>query len=178
MTPFPGVRAEIARLSRKRRGEILVSLNKRDARYPDLYRVDLASGALTLVAENPGYSDFITDDNFNPKLATKSTEDGGEEVLRADAKGGWEQWFKISPEDNLNTGIIGLNGDGTAIFINDSRGRNTTALARIDLKSGAESILAEDSRADVASAIADLDTYEPLAYGVNYEQQRIQSAKP
>jgi hypothetical protein len=53
-TPFPGVRAGIAAVSRQRRGELLVSLNQRDKRFHDLFTLDLSSGALALVEENPG----------------------------------------------------------------------------------------------------------------------------
>ena len=58
LTPFPGVRASIAGASPKVKGEILITLNKRDKHYPDLFRVDLASGELKLVAENPGFAGF------------------------------------------------------------------------------------------------------------------------
>jgi hypothetical protein len=53
-TPFAGVRAGIAAVSRQLRGELLVSLNKRDKRFHDLFTLDLGSGALELVEENPG----------------------------------------------------------------------------------------------------------------------------
>ncbi len=43
LTPFPGVRSSFAGRSRKIRGEILVTLNRRDKRYPDLFRADLAT---------------------------------------------------------------------------------------------------------------------------------------
>ena len=46
LTPFSGVRAGIAGVSRKRRGELLLSLNRRDPRFQDLFSIDLANGAL------------------------------------------------------------------------------------------------------------------------------------
>ena len=89
LTPFPGVRAELAGRSRKIRGEILITLNKRDPRYPDLFRVDLTTGALTLVAENPGFAGFEADESFNVRLAVKVTPDAGAEILRPKSQG-WE----------------------------------------------------------------------------------------
>jgi dipeptidyl aminopeptidase/acylaminoacyl peptidase len=167
LTPFPGVRAAPAARSPKVRGEILVTMNKRDKRYPDLFRVDLASGELKIVAENPGFSYFVTDDTFTPRLAWKSTPEGGAEILRARDQG-YEPWLQISPDDTANTGIIMLDSKGKTLFMHDSRGRNTAALTRIDLATGGENIIAEDSRADIGGVITDPETHEPLAYSVNY----------
>ncbi len=169
LTPFPGVRSSFAGRSRKIRGEILVTLNRRDKRYPDLYRADLSTGELKLVAENPGFSSFETDDDFIPRLASKPTDDGGEEILRANGDK-WEPWLRISAEDSANTGMLALDSGAKTLFMLDSRGRNTAALTSIDLATGEEKTLAEDPRADIGGIISDPDTHAPLAYSVNYER--------
>lgn len=178
LTPFAGVRASIARLSRKIRHEVLITLNQRDPRYPDLYRVDLDSGAMTLVAENPGFAGFLADQNFVPRLAARLTRDNGEEVLRPTSDGKWEPWIHLSPDDQPNSGSIGLDPDGKILFFLDSRGRNTAALARIDVKTGDEQILAEDARADIGGIIADRDTGEPLAYTVTAARLEYRAIGP
>ncbi len=177
LTPFPGVRAAPAGRSRKIRGEILVTLNKRDPRYSDLFRVDLLSGAMTVVAENPGYAYFLTDDNFIPRLAWKSTPQGGAEILRAKDQG-FEPWLQISPDDTANTGIVTLDRDSKVLFMRDSRGRNTAALTRIDLASGEETVIAQDERADIGGIMSDRDTYEPLAYTVTYARREHKALGP
>jgi dipeptidyl aminopeptidase/acylaminoacyl peptidase len=169
LTPFPGVRAAAAGRSRKIRGEFLISINKRDKRYPDLFRVDLMTGAMTLVAENPGFSYFATDETFTPRLAWKTTPEGGAEVLRAKDQG-FEPWLQISPDDAANTGIVTLDTEGKIVFMHDSRGRNTAALTSIDLATGKETVLADDARADIGGVIVDRETNEPLAYSVTYER--------
>jgi dipeptidyl aminopeptidase/acylaminoacyl peptidase len=169
LTPFPGVRASIAGESRKVRGEILVTLNRRDKRYPDLFRVDLGSGEIKLVAENPGFAGFETDDTFTPRLALKATPDGGEDILRPKDQG-WEPWLRISPDDAANTSMITLDSEAKTLFMHDSRGRNTAALASIDLATGEEKVLAEDARADIGHVMTDLETHAPLAYSVVYER--------
>ena len=169
LTPFAGVRGAFAGRSKKIPGEILVSLNKRDPQYPDLYRANLDTGELKLVAENPGFSGFETDETFTPRLASKPTPDGGEEILRPDG-GAWKPWLQISAEDNANTGVVGLDSEAKTVFMLDSRGRNTAALTSIDLATGQEKTLAEDPRADIGGILTDPDTYVPLAYSVNYER--------
>lgn len=177
LTPFPGVRAAFAGRSRKVRGEILVTLNRRDKRYPDLFRADLKTGDLKLVAENPGFSHFQTDDAFAPRLASKPTADGGEEILRLKGET-WEPWLQISAEDNANTGILTLDSEAKTVFMHDSRGRNTAALASVDLATGEERILAEDPRADIGGIISDSETHVPLAYSVNYERTEHKALGP
>lgn len=169
LTPFPGVQASFAGRSRKIPGEILVTLNRRDKSYPDLFRVNLTTRELKLVAENPGFSGFETDDAFVPRLASKPTPDGGDEILRAKGDA-WEPWLRISAEDAANTGMIGLDSDAKTLFMLDSRGRNTAALTAIDLATGEEKTLAEDPRADIGGVITDPETHVPLAYSVNYER--------
>jgi dipeptidyl aminopeptidase/acylaminoacyl peptidase len=169
LTPFEGVRADVASVSRKIRDEILITLNKRDPKYPDLYRLNIKTGALTLVMENTGFSSILTDKYYRPRLATKLTKDGGEQVFRLTPRGEWEPWIKFAREDQFVSGPAEIETDKNAVLFYDSRGRNTAALTEIDLNSGAVKVIAEDPRADIGGVIEDLETEEPLAYSVTYQ---------
>ncbi|GIL40411.1 peptidase S9 [Rhodospirillales bacterium TMPK1] len=169
LTPFDNVRAGIAGASRKIRNEILVTMNKRDPKYPDLFRVDVASGEMKLVAENPGFGGFVSGEDFQTPLAVKTLPAGAEEVLRRKPDNSWETWITFAPEDVRVSGPTGLNRAGDALFLRDSRGRDTGALKRIDLKTGTEKILAEDARTDIGGTISDPETGEPVAYSINYD---------
>jgi hypothetical protein len=81
LTPSSGVRTGIAGVSRQHRGELLVSLNRRDPRFHGLFSLDLASGALDLVEENPGLAGFVTDEAYRAALALKLTPNGARQVL-------------------------------------------------------------------------------------------------
>lgn len=62
LTPFPGVRAIIVDSRVDRPDRMLVGLNKRAKEVFDVYDLDLVSGRLDLVAENPGnITDWGTD---------------------------------------------------------------------------------------------------------------------
>ncbi len=54
LTPFDGARAREPMLAPGRPGELLVALNRGDRHVFDVYRVDLASGAIRLDTSNPG----------------------------------------------------------------------------------------------------------------------------
>ncbi len=177
LTP-EGVRAEPVGVSRRRRGEVLVTLNQRDPSYPDLFRIDIATGATILVAENPGYTGFLADDDFVPRLAFRPTQDGGQDVLRPAADGGWEDWFRIPAEDALVTVPSHLSSDGTMLTMRDSRSRNTGALTRIDLVTGETETLAEHPRTDIGAVLTDQDTHAPLACAVTVERVSYMALDP
>src|SRR5262249_45533571 len=91
LTPFQGVRAAPLDLNRDFPNELLVTLNLKDRRLFDVYRIDLTTGAVTLDTKNPG--DVIgwdADPKFKVRAAQASTPDGGTEVrARADDKADW-----------------------------------------------------------------------------------------
>ncbi len=169
----PGVRVGIHSTSRMRREELLVTLNQRDPRYPDLYLLDLESGALTLHELNPGLGGYLVDDAYNVRLAWRSTAAGGSDILRRDEHGQWQPWIALSADDARSSGPTHFSADGRTLYFRDSRGRDTAALVAIDVDSGALTVLAEDSRADIGSMIVDRRDYRPLAYAVSHERYRL-----
>ena len=172
LTPFPGVRAGLQHASRKIRDEVMIALNKRDPRYFDLYRLNYRTGALTLVAENPGYLGFFVDDEFVARFAFKPLPDGGVDYLIARNPGKFEPWQTVSRDDAMTTGILDADFAERKVFMRSSKDRDTAALYRADLATGARTLLAEDEKADVGGVIFDRATHEPLAYFTNYDRPR------
>ncbi|SEC73534.1 Dipeptidyl aminopeptidase/acylaminoacyl peptidase [Rhizobiales bacterium GAS191] len=166
LTPFPGVTAGVARISRVVRDRILVALNSRDARFHDLHSIDIASGEMTLVEENPGFAHFITDDRYKVHLAVKTTPDGGRDILRRDPGRGWAPWIRFEPEDARVSFPDHLDRASQTLFLRDSRGRETAALIRMDLATGGTTLLASHDKADIGGLLNDQDTLEPLIYSV------------
>ena len=80
LTPFEKVRALIIDRLERNPNEILISLNKRDARIFDVYRVNVNSGEMRMIAENPGnYTGWATDWDGQLRIAT--TTDGVSSTL-------------------------------------------------------------------------------------------------
>ena len=152
LTPIEGVRANINTVSHKHPEEILVGLNDRDKRLHDLYRINLRSGERTLVEQNTGFLGFMSDDDYQPRLAIKVQRSGAMEMLRR-GDDGWEPFFEIGTEDNLSTAPLGFDKSGSQFYLRDSRGRNTAALKRIDLATGDATLVAEDPRADIGNVL-------------------------
>ncbi len=155
LTPFEGVAARISKVSWKRPNEIVVGINNRDKRWHDLYMVDLRTGESKLLLQNDdGFAGFIIDDKLNPVLAQKLTADGGGEIYKRNKKTKkWESFIKYGGEDSMTTSPVGLDRTGRNLYMIDSRGRNTAALASVNIRTGKEKVLFENDRADVSGAM-------------------------
>ncbi len=180
LTPFSGVRGLLHATSRKCPGEVLITLNQRDRRFADLYRVHLASGALSLVQDNPGMAGFICDDEFRVQLALSPQPDGGWTWLRPEGAAphaGWTAWQQVGFEDAMTTQPLHVSADGRTLYALDSRGRDTAALVALALadKQPVAQVLATHAAADVDDLLTDIHSHQPLAFGVTVEKREFHS---
>ncbi|MEP6967169.1 MAG: S9 family peptidase, partial [Pseudomonadota bacterium] len=167
-TPFPKTRVEIVKVSPKVKDAILIGLNNRDPQWHDVWRLNPASGALTLAWKNPGgYAGVVADRDLNLVLAQKSLPDGGAQFERFGPGGTLTPLFKYGLDDALSTTVISAR-DGGRLYMVDSRGRDTAALESLDADTGQTRVLAQDKRADIDNAIEDPRTGELEAYSVDY----------
>lgn len=171
LTPFEGVAARIEHASELFPNEIIVGLNNRLPQLHDLHRVNIITGELTLLEENPGYMGYITHDNFQVVGAYAMTPDGGMNLFLKNATG-WEPWESIPPEDTLTTNPIGLNKSATHLYMTDSRGRDTSALFEVDLATKTRHLLAEDRLTDADETIIHPTLKHIQAVSFNYERKR------
>src|ERR1700736_45418 len=75
LTPFEGVRSEMIDDLEDHPTDLIVGLNKRNKEIFDAYRLNVESGELKLIAENPGnIASWTTDHDGNIRVAT--TTDG------------------------------------------------------------------------------------------------------
>ena len=174
LTPLEGVQAQIQRDSHKQPNHIQVGLNDRDAQFHDLYLIDLNTGERELVQQNDGFAFFVTDEDFTVRFAARLTEDGGLDFLHPDSDGQWEHSFTVKSEDSVTTGPIEFSKDGQALYMTDSRGRDTAALASLDLRTGDVTPLAWDDRADVADTLLHPTERTVQAVAFNYDRKSWQ----
>ena len=167
-TPFEKTQVNVIRVSPQVQDAVLIGLNNRDPRWHDVWRLDPITGALTLVWQNPGgYSKVVADAELRPVLAQRVLRTGGSSFERFEADGSLTPLFEIGLEDSLSTTVLSAH-DRRSVLMLDSRGRDTSALASMDLETGLTTILAEDIRVDVGGSIKDPRTAEVQAYAVNY----------
>jgi dipeptidyl aminopeptidase/acylaminoacyl peptidase len=172
LTPFEKVQAQLYTNSRKFPKELIVGLNKRDPRYHDLYRINIETGNINLMQNNSeGFSTYRVDENYSIRLAQKMTADGGNEIYKANGKGGWDLFLEIPMEDVLTTYMLGFNQTERSIYLADSRGRNTAGLFLLDLDTGRESLLTQDPKADLDGMIMHYAKRDAQAAAFTYERR-------
>lgn len=169
LTPVDGsVRATVQGVSRLRPDVVLIGLNDRNPQLFDLYEVDYRTGARTKVIENPGFGSWVTDEQLRPRFGLQQVPGGGMKLSRRGDDGSWNEVLQIGAEDAFGTAPIGFNRAGDTLYWVDSRGRDKAALVAMNPETLETRVIAASDRADIQGLERDPETYEPIAYSVNY----------
>ena len=147
-TPFEGIRAAITATDYKFPDEILVSMNLRDRRRFDVYRLTLSTGALVLdTAAADDVVAFTADSRLQIRAARAVTPAGGTIIrLRDNAQSPWRDWLKGGAEETI--GVIDFTDDGKSIQLLSSLGNDTARALQIDIATGKQTVLASLPEAD------------------------------
>jgi dipeptidyl aminopeptidase/acylaminoacyl peptidase len=153
LTPYQGVRAELEAKSHKHPGRVLVTMNLRDRKLFDVYRVDLKTGALELDTTNPGdVQGWQETDDLFVKGAQAGLPDGGTEVrVRDSPRSPWRVLVSAPATEILY--LVDFTADGSGVFLMTSLGRDTARLVQRPVKAGAEKVVAESAASDVIDAV-------------------------
>jgi len=162
-TPFEGVQAQIIAHRKRFPNEILIGLNKDNEQLHDVYHLDLRSGELEKIAENPGFLAWIVDNDLKVRAAIAPQPDGGFVLLVRDTEqSDWRPLVVVPSDDAIGFGPLGFTADGTGMFLASPIGVNASRLVKMDVASGdVVEVLAEDPSCDVVGADIDADTREP-----------------
>ncbi|WP_166906454.1 hypothetical protein [Mycobacterium sp. DL440] len=145
LTPIDDVQCRIIAHYKRFPNEVLLGINKDNPQLHDVYHLDLTTGELRKIVENPGYLGWVVDYALAVRGAATPTADGGMVILvRDDETSEWRTLLEVGPEDAETTGPVGFTQDGTAMYLLSSVGSNTARLVRMDLKSGETEVIAED----------------------------------
>jgi len=173
MTPFQGAKAQNLLTSPTHPNEILVGLNLRTPRVADMYRINLATGAVVLDTENPGdVLSWTTDANFVIRAATAFNLKTAETTLRV-RDGQNQPWRDLVLWSFEHMGMYGqINGgtvvadfaaDGNSLFVVSALHADIQRLVRIDAHTGKEiEVLAEHPQSDVAEDFLSFPDFRPL----------------
>ena len=162
LTPFEKIHATIIGSSKRRPTEVLVGMNADNPQLHDVYRLDLETGNLVKEIENPGYAGWLADEDLVVRCALAPLPDGSLDVLvRDSASADWRTLLTIPAEDVTSSDVVSFSGDGRSLVMISAAGADTGRLTRVDLATGATTVLAEDPEADVAGAVLDPDTRDP-----------------
>ena len=168
-TPFKKTTAQVVGTSNMHTDRILVGLNNRDAKWHDVYSLDLKSGKLTLVQQNDGYAGFVPDEHLVLRMAIRPNAAAGQDYFRIDdGKIAATPFLTHGLDDSQTTQPIGFSSDGKTLYWIDARGRDTAALYAMDWASGEKTLLAQDARADVQNAMTNPTTGKIEAVAIDF----------
>ncbi len=166
MTPYGEMRAQPVMQSLKHPGKILVGMNDRDAKWHDLYMVDIATGQRTLLEQNDGFGQYWADHNLKPRLALKSRKSGGYD-LYAKNDDQWQPLLFVPAEDELVTAPLQFSANGKGFYMTDSRQSDTSQLSYVDMATGNTTTVIEAGEADIENVVFDPKTHKPIVYSRN-----------
>ncbi|ATL81244.1 S9 family peptidase [Streptomyces malaysiensis] len=143
LTPFPGARVISFEPLVTRPGKAILSLNRRKLTEFDLYELDIATGDLTMLAENPGRITGWLCTPSGDLYAQTLTAGGDIELSRWDA--GTGETHPVTTFDGadypLGVQPYLCTPDGTGVWFGSNRDGDRTRPARLDLATGEETVV-------------------------------------
>jgi dipeptidyl aminopeptidase/acylaminoacyl peptidase len=159
LTPFDGVQCRLMVHCKDFPNDVLIAMNKDNPQLHDVYHLDLTTGALEKIVDNPGFLDWVVDADLEVRGAVTSLKDGGAVIMvRDDEASDWRPLLEVPPEDAELTAPLGFTKDGKAMYLRMSVNANAGRLVKMDIATGAVEVVAEDPVYDIVNAILNPDT--------------------
>ena len=160
LTPFPG-KTFWAHSLTGTNGDILAYGNGRNGKDMDLYLINIETGKLKMVYQNPGVVDDIAvDDSCRVRAIICLDSIGGNGALKLIDKQGnvkkifaWENEFGIV--HRMPVMIINHSISGNFLYVSSMLNRDTRALVQIDLDDFTEKIIFENPEFDIEDVFMD-----------------------
>jgi dipeptidyl aminopeptidase/acylaminoacyl peptidase len=173
LTPFDNVQARLVDTNKRYSNEILIDMNKEDAKVHDVYHLEIDSGRLTMRAKNPGdISGWVPDAEMQIRGAVRVKPDGSYDfIIRDDEASEWKKVLTWDTEDNISSRPVCFSRDGKQIYLIDSHGVNAGRLVRMDVTTSEMVVLYEDPQCDVGETILHPDTHEVQAISLTKERK-------
>ena len=170
-TPFEGIQARLIAARKRFPNDVLLGINKDNPQLHDVYHLDLTTGELKKVVDNPGFLDWIVDNDNKIRGAVAPQPDGGMAVLvRETEDADWRPFVTFASDDMLASDIVGFTADGAGMYLQSSIDVNAARLVKVDIASGKIDVLAEDPTYDVTNVVVNPDTRAPELVGLSKER--------
>jgi dipeptidyl aminopeptidase/acylaminoacyl peptidase len=153
LTPFEKVRAEIVDDLYDNEDEMIVSMNKRNPEVFDVYRVDLNTRELTLIAENPGnVTGWVTDHTGRIRLALATDGVNSSILHRPDESTPFKTVITTNFKEQIQP--LFFDFDNKLLFASSNINRDKAAIVRIDPATAKEeSIIFQHPEVDVSGLV-------------------------
>ncbi|MDO8456077.1 MAG: S9 family peptidase [Burkholderiaceae bacterium] len=155
--------------------ELVVTSNRRDKKVFDLYKLNLVTGQQSLMATNPGTVVYWGVDRLG-KLRARVLLQGEQSLLQVPESALQNTWKTTASWSRFDSmaGIDFLD-DGLSAWALSNRGRDKMALVKLELATGAETVVYAAPEVDVDRVLISRKTHQPLAaYSMpSYPRQEV-----
>lgn len=141
--------------------ELVMTTNRRDKKVFDLYKIDLKTGRQALLATNPGGVASWGVDRLG-RLRARVLLEGDRSLLQlpdATQADGWKTTAEWGRFEWVR--IVDFLEDGQAAWALSNRGRDKVALVRLELATGAETVVYATPEVDVDQVLISRKTHAP-----------------
>jgi dipeptidyl aminopeptidase/acylaminoacyl peptidase len=170
-TPFEGVQVRPLDELEDDDEHILIGMNKRNPQIFDVYRMNVNSGDLKLVAENPGnIADWTTDNEGVVRMATTTDGVNTSLLYRATEKDPFKIVLTTSFKDSLDPMFFDF--DNKYVYVSSNLERDKAAVFKWDPETGETlELLYEHPEVDVSSLLR--SKKRKLITGTSYLTDRV-----
>ncbi|MCG3088283.1 S9 family peptidase [Sporosarcina sp. MB25] len=153
LTPFPNVKVQlISRLSGIP-NEILIGLNKADPTVFDVYKLNVKTGDMKLVAKNSGsIVSWLADHDGKIRIAIETDGVDSTVLYRATEEDDFKPFLQTNKSDEISP--IAFSKDNQSIYALTNKGRDKMELVVFDLDAK-EKLLYANPQVDVEDALYD-----------------------
>ncbi len=171
LTPFPEVKCGLVDDLPERDDEILIQMNRRDPQLFDVYRLNVSSGSMECIAENPGnVQRWITD--HDGRLRVAETTDGVRTgvLYREDESAPWRAILDLSYRETVTP--LFFCYDREALYVSSNVGRDKAAIFEFDpVRAETTELIFEHERVDVSHLLH--SRARRCITGVAFEEDRV-----
>ena len=152
LTPFPGTRASFE-LPKRLPGKAIVQINKRNPELFDVYELDIATGELTLRAENPGNVVTWLSGPSGDLFTNTLTAEGDVEISYWDPATSTLRPVKVYDGSDYPLGIfpVTVTPDGKGIWLPSYENSDRSRLVVVDVADGTETEIDSHPTFDVGN---------------------------
>lgn len=151
-TAFDGVRTSLIDDLEEQQGVVMIGMNKRNPEVFDPYRLNIETGELTLLAENPGnIQGWMTDHDGRLRVATAIVDGVNTQILYRDTE---DEPFRPVLTTNFRdvVSFMEFTPNNKEVYAATNLHRDKTILVRMDPATCEElEVLYENERYDIAS---------------------------
>ena len=140
LTPFDNIQARITDDLEEDEDFMLVEINKRNPQVHDVYRLNVNTGDLELIAENPGnISGWMTDNDGKLRIAMTSDGVNSSLLYRKNEKDDFKEVLTTNFKESVSP--LFFTFDNKELYVSSNRHRDKSSIYKFDLEKGTETDL-------------------------------------